>query len=407
MKPSVFMIENCTAMLPEGLTEEVSLWIEDGRIRSVGEEAPLWAPRINGEGMLLSPGFIDLHSDAIEKEIRPRPGGSFPLDIALSELDKKLAACGITRMYHCLCFGESETNDLRTSRMGTEIANKLKEMAPHFLVNNRVHVRFEVSDLDSVEDLHRLLDKGGADLLSFMDHTPGQGQFTDLEHFKTYYSQAEHLTQEQAITLAENRMQQRDLIGNDHLFRLAAHAKASEVILASHDDDTPEKVDWVHALGVNISEFPVSLAAAKRASDLGMETLMGAPNVLRGGSLTGNLSGIEAIRAGACSLLGSDYAPMTMMHAAFKLVEMQVLDLPEALAMISTRPARAMGLEHEVGSIKAGCLADLVLIDHVPGRVPRLVKTFVSGREVYAAPRHTIQPTLSHANVVRETSLVD
>lgn len=407
MNANEFVIENCRAVLPEGLTEAVTLRIENGRICSVGEDAPGSLPRVDAGGLLVSPGFIDLHSDAIEKEIRPRPGGSFPLDIALSELDKKLAACGVTRMYHCLSFGESESNDLRTAKVGTVIAKKLQEMAPHFLVNNRVHVRYEVSELDVVDDLHRLLECGGADLLSFMDHTPGQGQFTNLDHFKQYYSQAEHLTQEQASALAETRMKLRGSIGDDHLLLLAEHANVAGVVLASHDDDTPEKVESVHKMGVKISEFPVSLSAATRAAALGMETLMGAPNVLRGGSLTGNLSGMEAVRAGACSILGSDYAPMTMMHAAFKLSEVKILDLADALALISTRPAKAMGLENETGSIKEGCLADLVFIDHVPGRVPRIVKTFVSGREVYMAPRLYPQPVEPHEYSIRETSLVD
>ncbi len=195
-------------------------------------------------------------------------------------------------------------------------------------------------------------------------------------------------------------MSQRDQIGNDHLRALADHALKAGIILASHDDDTREKVDWVHELGVRISEFPVTLGAARTATDLGMSVLMGAPNVLRGASLTGNLSGREAIRNGCCQLLGSDYAPMTLMHAAFALAADGQLSLADSLAMISTHPAAAIGLHNETGAIRENLAADLVLIDATRGFIPRIVRTWVEGRMVYTAPRHTLitTPNSFHAS---------
>ncbi|MGA0332393.1 MAG: alpha-D-ribose 1-methylphosphonate 5-triphosphate diphosphatase [Kiritimatiellia bacterium] len=381
------LIQNANVLQPQGFTPDTSVLIRDGRIDTIGSDTPPpGVPALDAGGLLLAPGFIDLHSDAIEKVIRPRPGGSFPLEVALHELDKQLAGNGVTRMYHCLCFGESETNELRTAPVASRIARKLKELAPRMLVHNRVHMRYEVSDLKSVPVLHDLIEENAADLLSFMDHTPGQGQFTCLEHFKAYYSQAEHLTQEQAVELAHTRMAQRGKLGDDHLHELADHAHARGLVLASHDDDTREKVDWVHEMGVQISEFPVTMEAATIAAGLGMGVLMGAPNVLRGGSLTGNLSGIDAIREGACSILGSDYAPMTLLHAAFRLARDGILPLDEALRTISTNPARAMGLEQETGSLQEGLAADLVLIDPSDGAVPRIVGTWVNGCRVHAAP---------------------
>jgi len=396
------LIQNVTALLPDGLQEDVDVLLDEGRIAAVRSRGSDPDEIIQGEGLLLAPGFIDLHSDAIEKVIRPRPGGSFPLEVALHELDKQLAACGVTRMFHCLCFGESETNELRTAPVASGIARKLKELEPRLLVHNRVHMRYEVSDLECIPILHDLIEEQAADLLSFMDHTPGQGQFTCMEHFKTYYAQAEHLTQEQALELAHTRMAQRGQLGDDHLRELADHAHARGLVLASHDDDTREKVDWVHELGVHVSEFPVTLVAAQTASELGMGVLMGAPNVLRGGSLTGNLSGIDAIRAGACTILGSDYAPMTLLHAAFRLFRDGTLPLEEALRLISTHPASAMGLSHETGSIQEGLAADLVLIDPSDSAVPRIIGTWVEGRHVYSAPRLT---PLSPATKRKELSV--
>lgn len=383
------VFEHVNALLPDGIQEEVNVHVQDGRIASIGKDVPPHIPRHPARGLLLTPGFIDLHSDAIEKVIRPRPGGSFPLEVAIHELDKQLAGNGVTRMYHCLCFGESETNELRTAPVAARVTRALQQMRPHVLVHNLVHMRYEVSDMESVPILHELIEEQAADLLSFMDHTPGQGQFTNLEHFKAYYGQAEHLSQEQAQQLAENRIATRHEIGDDHLQELADHAHARGIALASHDDDTREKVTTLHQLGVQISEFPVTIEAAKTAAELGMGVLMGAPNVLRGGSLTGNLSGIEAIQQGACDILGSDYAPMTLLHAAFRLERDEILPLADAIRLITTHPAKAMGLDQETGSIQEGLAADLVLIDPEENSVPRILGTWVGGRNVYTAPRHS------------------
>jgi len=383
------LIENATVALPDGMKTGLSVRIENGRFARVTAAATpnvsSRTRRIDATGLILAPGFIDLHSDAIEKEIRPRPGGNFPLDVALTELDKKLAACGITTMYHCLCFGESETNELRTARKASEVARHMRSMTPRLTVNNRIHVRFEVSDIDSVPTLRELITQRGMDLFSIMDHTPGQGQFVDLNHFKSYYSQAEHLTGDQAEALAHERMSTRAALGEAHIRELTALCATHGIPMASHDDDTVEKVDWIKSMGIAISEFPVRLAAARRAVQHGMQVLMGAPNILRGGSLTGNLSGQDAIREGVCTLIGSDYAPMSILHAVFQLHQMGIVSLHESIKMASTYPARAVGLDHERGRIEEGLAADCILIDtHTD--VPRIVNTFVNGHEVFSAP---------------------
>jgi alpha-D-ribose 1-methylphosphonate 5-triphosphate diphosphatase len=406
------LLENVGVALPEGIFRDVTVWLSGGLIVGIGGELRPSenSDRIDGTGLLLSPGFVDLHSDAIEKEIRPRPGGNFPLEVALTELDKRLAACGITTMYHCLCFGESETNELRTAEKADAIARTLRRMEPHLTVRNRIHVRFEVSDIGSMPTLRRLLDERGADLFSIMDHTPGQGQFTDLAHFKTYYSQAEHLTGDQAEKLAATRIATRDSLGDEHIRELAAICRLRGIPMASHDDDTVEKVNWIHEMGIGVSEFPVRLQAAREARRLGMEVLMGAPNILRGGSLTGNLSGQEALREGACTVIGSDYAPMTMLHAAYQVFKSGLLPLHEALLLVTRNPARAVGLDGKHGALRQGAVADLVLIDD-SGLVPRIVKTFVGGREVFSAPRlrrdENKSPQMENCHVVDSDRLAN
>jgi len=380
------LIENAAVALPDRIEPSMSVWLKNGRIAEIGHNLHCSdnARRINAKGLLLCPGFIDLHSDAIEKEIRPRPGGNFPLPVALTELDKRLAACGITTMFHCLCFGESETNELRTAQKAAEIARTMRRMEKELSVRNRIHIRFEVTDVGSVQTLHQLLDQNEADLFSIMDHTPGQGQFTDVDHFKTYYSQAEHLTGDQAVKLAEERVANRHAVGDDHIRMLSALCRRRGISMASHDDDTVEKVNWIHQMGISISEFPVRIEAARRAVNLGMQVLMGAPNILRGSSLTGNLSGQDAIREGVCSLIGSDYAPMSILHAVIQLARMGHLPLHASLRMVTVNPARAVGLDGRIGAIQEGLLADLILVD-ANAEVPKIIKTFVSGEEVFAA----------------------
>ena len=384
--------DQVTAITPNGLQEQVQVLVQGGRIAAIDTnlELPDGTQRIPAEGLLLSPGFIDLHCDAIEKEIRPRPGGSFPLDIALTELDKRLAACGVTTMYHCLCFGESETNDLRTAARAEEIALTMRALEPMLTVRNRIHVRFEVTDTGSVPVLRHLLQRHGAHLFSIMDHTPGQGQFTERKHFISYYGQAEHLSGDQAAKLAEARMATRHEVGDEHIRELTDLCRRQGIPMASHDDDTVQKIAWVHGMGIGLSEFPVRLAAAREARRLGMEVLMGAPNILRGGSLTGNLGGQDAIREGACTVIGSDYAPMSMLHAVFQVYRAGILPLHEAIRLVTANPAHAVGL-HESGSLREGAVADLVLIDP-RAVVPRIVKTLVAGHEVFCAPASVVDP---------------
>ncbi len=386
MKDDV-IFEDVRLVLEDQVTEPSSLHVQGGRIVSMGEEYSGDGTRIDGGGALLSPGFIDLHCDAIEKEIRPRPGGSFPTKVALVELDKKLAGCGITSMYHCLCFGESESNELRHARVASRVVRDMQQTQSMLTVRNKVHARFEVTDLPSVEILEALIADKAIDLLSFMDHTPGQGQFTVLEHFTSYYGQSEHLTPEQAEKLAQTRLAERDSVGNEHLYSLARLCAEHGIPLASHDDDTVEKVSFNESLGMCISEFPVRLAAAQRAKELGQGVLMGAPNVLRGKSLTGNLSGREAIEAGACNMLGSDYAPMSLLHAVFHVCSTGIRDFAGAMQLITSAPAKAMGLEQELGSLTPGHLADLVLIEDIHPGVPRVLGSWVEGNQVFSAPK--------------------
>jgi alpha-D-ribose 1-methylphosphonate 5-triphosphate diphosphatase len=361
------------------------IFVRDGIIDYVGKGKNSWGVRsIDGAGLTAFPGFIDLHSDAVEKWIQPRPGGRFEVELALVEMDKYLAACGITTIYHCLCFGDNNRrNELRRAGVTSALTRTINRISPQMNVRHRIHARFEILDKEFVDILRPLIEEKQIHLFSLMDHTPGQGQFTSIEHFTSYYSIAVHMSPVETAQLAERRIRRKRDFDDAHVRELASLCHAHGIPMASHDDDTPEKVRWVKGMGIGISEFPVRQIAAKEAKSLSMDVLMGAPNVLRGGSLTENLSGREAIEAGFCNIMGSDYAPMSMLHAVFALHNEMDLPLHEAVNMITHNPARAIGKKNCMGSIQAGQAADLLLVD-VSAQVPRIIKTFVKGREVFS-----------------------
>ena len=378
------VIANGNVVTPEGLLEGASVVVEEGRIVAVGEDAVLaGGPVHDATGFLVLPGFIDLHSDAVESEIQPRPGGRFPVEMALVELDKRLAACGVTTMFHSLSFSATDKNEMRRADVARSVVLDIHDLSPRLNVRNLIHARFEMIDVSCAPLIEALILEGRVHLFSIMDHTPGQGQFVSMDHFRAYYGTVDHMTAEELEALADRRVRARKELDLTHVERLALLCRRQGVPMASHDDDSVEKVHWVRDLGIRICEFPVSAEAAGCASALGLHVLMGAPNVLRGNSLTGNLSGRRAVTEGWCDIIVSDYAPASMLHALFELARLKVAPLNELVNMVSLNPARAVGMDREIGAIRKGCRADLVLVSAGEG-VPRIRTTFVEGRPVYS-----------------------
>lgn len=381
-----YVIENARVVTPEDVLENASIGIKGRRIEGIGRATTgEYQHRINARNQYLLPGFIDLHCDAIEKAIQPRPGGQFPLGAAISELDKQLAGCGITTMCHCICFMENNESAVRSRAMAERIAGHLHEHKDSLTVRNWVHARLEITVDDALPSIHSLLQDGHVQILSFMDHSPGQGQFASKKHFNDYYSRARNLPLDKVQALAEQRLAAKRRLGDSHLRELADSCRKSNIPIASHDDDTPEKIHWMRDIGVSLSEFPVRIEAARCARKNGMHVLMGAPNILRGHSLTGNLSGRKTIREGCCDVMASDFAPMSLLHAVFTLLDLGNHDLPALVRLVTSHPADVLGIGHEVGSIENGKLADLVLVDNT-GPVPRITRTFVAGRQVFSSP---------------------
>jgi alpha-D-ribose 1-methylphosphonate 5-triphosphate diphosphatase len=393
-----FVITNANLVLKDRIAAKTDLAVVGGKIGSIGslsqEERNL--PRMDAAGHWVMPGFIDLHSDAIEKAIQPRPRAELPIEIALTELDKNLAACGITTMHHCISFTGKEDNRLRYYTHSAELVRSIKQLAPELLVRTCVHARYEILETEAVPVLNQLMEEQLIDLLSLMDHTPGQGQFRNKDYLYEYYTKAAHLTRQEVDAMVERRVTLRRNFDDAHVRELVKESLHRKIPVASHDDDTQHKVAWVRGMGVGISEFPVTMEAAQAAHALGMGVLMGAPNIIFGRSLSDNLSGRDAISARCCNLIGSDYSPSTLLHAVFKLHQEGFGMLPELIQMISHHPARMIGQSDRIGSLDKGLDADLVIVDG-SGKVPRIKQTFVAGNQVYASNLNTTMSTVGPA----------
>ncbi len=379
------LLTNLKIVLPDAVIESGSLLLDSGRIAGVyAGNAPSYGGRtVNGVGLTAIPGIIDLHGDMLEREIEPRPGAFFPVDMAVHELDKRLACAGITTAYAALSFWDVDRPEsVRGEAMVQQIIREMGHLRPTLLTDLRIHARFEVSTPKVAPLLAELIAAGQIQMLSLMDHTPGQGQYRNIEHYVNFIAKwrqvdPSHVEEEVRERLSRSGdLMERWAIARD----IAALARDMGLPISSHDDDTLEKVDLVASMGATISEFPVTLEAAEEARRRSMHIIMGGPNALRGGSHSGNISAREAIEAGVVDALASDYHPATLVHAAFSLAASGILSLPAAVALVSAGPAVALGLDDR-GWIAENLNADLALVEDGPR--PRVRATIRAGVPIY------------------------
>jgi alpha-D-ribose 1-methylphosphonate 5-triphosphate diphosphatase len=376
-------IVNCTLVTPERVIENGSLQVDKGRIARLQEGGLAGCgPRIDAAGAMLIPGFVDIHCDANEKAIHPRPGAQFPAALALQELDKVLASCGVTTIYHCVAFSNGQKG-LRAVRAARSLIQSIQACRNRLSCTTHVHLRYDITLREALPVVSGLIDDGVVKLFSFMDHTPGQGQFSTYEVFRNYLGRHHQYTEEEVREVVKKRIADREAVDEDALRSLGLYCRSKGIPVASHDDDTPEKVDRLCGMGVTISEFPVTLTAARAANRRGMRVAMGAPNLLMGKSTNDNLTAMAVAGDGLLDIVCSDYAPMTLLHAALKLARSGLMTLPQAIAAFTLNPAEAAGIGGDTGSLTEGKAADMVLVD-VTAPVPRVLKTFVAGKPVYS-----------------------
>lgn len=372
-------ITHARVVLADSILEDAAVLIEDGLISEINPQSIGDAQEINLDGKLLIPGLIDLHCDALEKEVEPRPNVHFPLDFACAQADKRNAAAGITTVYHALSFAHEELG-VRNNEMAASVARAVHEWQPHALVDNRVHCRYEITDKTGLPVLKQLLQENVMHLVSMMDHTPGQGQFKDMAAYRDYLMRNYKKTADEVEVIVERKVD----AANSAFVRmeeLALAAHAAGISVASHDDDSAERVAIMHGIGADISEFPISLEAARAARQSDMSTIFGAPNIIRGKSQSGSMKAIDAIHEGVADCLCADYSPASLIVAVFKVPEISDLDLPAAIRLVTRNPARAARLEDR-GEIAVGKRADLVAVA-TPGGLPQVASVWSNGKAIY------------------------
>jgi alpha-D-ribose 1-methylphosphonate 5-triphosphate diphosphatase len=371
-------------VLPDAVLDRGSVRVEAGRIAEIAT-APVAGAAITGDGLILMPGFVDMHGDMVEREVEPRPNVRMPMELGLRDLDRRLAAAGVTTAYAAVSFHPgSAYGHIRHFDNTSAIIRALKTMGDVLKVDHRVHARFEVTFPDALRVIEGLIAEGAVDLVSLTDHTPGQGQYRNIEAHVARVSREKSLSQSEAEAEVARRIAEKMSTAGDMAATLRAISdtcRAHGVALASHDDDTVEKVALMQALGAGISEFPVTVAAAAAARERGLTTAMGAPNALRGQSYSGNLSAREAHQAGLLDILASDYHPSALLPAILELAKVDPDGLAGATRLATLNPARALGLGDR-GGIVAGMQADLVIADDAG--IGHVRSTLRAGQKIYS-----------------------
>lgn len=364
----------------EVLAHHVLLIEQQQIVDIIPEEAFTGADEIyNAYGGYITPGFIDIHSDHIEAMAAPRPSSVMDMELAVYEFEKECCTHGITTMFHSVSIWEGVgASPIRRPEYVKQLADIIeKSHSQLHLIHHRFHMRFELDNLAQFPLMMEYLKKKRVHLISFMDHTPGQGQYRNIEVYKNYLRGKKKMSETQVEEEIEQRMNNEKLT-MANIEEAAALAKAQGIAIASHDDDTIEKLDIVQGFGAGISEFPITLEVAKEAKKRGMYTVVGAPNILLGGSHSGNMSAAEAIEADAADILCSDYYPASLLHAVF-LMEKRGRSIADMVAKLTINPARATGIDGIVGSIECGKKADLLIIRKLPNDLPAITDVFVDG----------------------------
>ncbi|MCG8508502.1 MAG: alpha-D-ribose 1-methylphosphonate 5-triphosphate diphosphatase [Rhodospirillales bacterium] len=377
----VFAFESSRVLTADG-TIPASIVVDGGDIVSLGDHARSGMRRIDAGDHLLLPGIVDIHGDAFERQIMPRPGVIFPLPIAFADTDAQLLSAGITTAFHGITY--SWEPGLRGAEMSRRILKALNDLRPRLKSDTRIHLRFETHNLDAADEIAGWIESGLIDLLGFNDHIPlYQERVNENPERLAATAKRAGMELDDFVALITRTVERGDEVPGA-VRRLAAAAWDQGVPMLSHDDETPGMRQWYHDLGCRISEFPIDRDTAEAALDLDDEVVLGAPNILRGGSHCGRLSTREAIKGGYCSILASDYYYPSLLHSVFHLVREDVLSLADAWRMVSEAPAWAAGLTDR-GTIAEGQRADLIVVDDSNPEVPAVRAVCVNGKFVHAA----------------------
>ncbi len=388
--PNTVAFTHANIVLEDTVLEDANLIVRDGLIEAFGpyEETPVpddAAVLDAAHGMYLMPGIIDTHNDGLENEINPRPRAALPPAFALHNYERRALAAGVTTSFHAITFAVMARSE-RTIEDAAARAAIIQAGRAAAEMDHQVLHRLDVWTPAGVPPLFESMRAFDIQAVSLNDHTPGQGQYRDVEGFKkTLEAYRANDPSFDAAAEIQRRIDER--VNDTETLPAVYNMVTTEYgrqpfVLASHDDDTPDKVDVMHSLGATVAEFPITIEAAQRARDLGLWITVGAPNIVRGGSTSGNSDAAELVSLGLADIICADYHSPSLMLSIFRLVEMGLCTLPQAVKMVTTNPAAAFGMTDR-GSVQVGLSADLALVELVEGR-PVVQAVTYRGRPVYA-----------------------
>jgi alpha-D-ribose 1-methylphosphonate 5-triphosphate diphosphatase len=373
-QPSRLRIDGGRVLVGDRL-ETTSISLHGEHITDVGRDGGA-RRALDADGLMVLPGIIDIHGDAFERQMMPRPGVHFPLDVALLDTDRQVIANGITTVFHGVTW--SWEPGLRGPENARALVAAIEALRPHLHADTRFHLRHETYNLDAEAEVMEWIDAGRIGMLAFNNHVP------DLDSSRP--SKITQMAERCGLSLDRFTALVRRVTGRadevpDSIRRLAARGRAHAVPMLSHDDASPEERRRFRALGCRVAEFPITVETAQEAAAAGDEIVLGAPNVVRGGSHIGWINAADMIGRGLCSVLASDYYYPAQILAAFRLAADEVAPLAKAWSLISETPALAAGLSDR-GVIAPGRRADVILVDASAPR-PRVVSVIVAGRIVH------------------------
>jgi alpha-D-ribose 1-methylphosphonate 5-triphosphate diphosphatase len=355
--------------------------VDDGMITAIEPDSQR-AGAVDFGHDLLIPGLVELHTDHLEPHYQPRPKVHWDPLSAVFAYDAQIASSGITTVFDSLRIGSDD--DRPTTADGlldlSEAIEKAKETGL-LRSDHHTHLRCEIPSRGVVEEAQDYLARFDVRLMSLMDHTPGQRQFRDEEKLRTYYRGKTGLSEQDLNQLFDNRRARASEIAEPNKRGLVSLAHQRQIALASHDDTLEDHVAESLADRVSIAEFPTTVEAARASHAAGISVLMGAPNVVRGGSHSGNVSAVELAEAGVLDILSSDYVPISLIHGAFGLADVPAMGgLPGALRTVTLTPSLATGMTDR-GEIAVGKRADLVRIAMV-GAQPVVRQVWRTGQRI-------------------------
>ena len=374
-----FCLRNARVVLPHTVVDG-SVQVTDGIIASVDENVP--SKGLDLEGDYLIPGLVELHTDHLETHYSPRPGVRWNPIAAIQAHDAQVATAGITTVLDCLRMGIDDGDEYEPGEM-LALAGHLEDAVKQnrLRADHWLHLRCEVSAFDVLDDCARFSEHNNIKVMSLMDHAPGQRQFTDMEVFEKYHRRKKGMDEATFKKFSVMRLENSQRYSDVHREAISQVCRSKGITLASHDDATLAHVSDAKKLGIHISEFPTTVEAASGAHEEGMRILMGAPNVVRGRSHSGNVGARELARLGKLDMLSSDYVPASLLHAPFVLaMEEQSMSLHDALALVTCNPAKAIGFSDR-GVIAPGYRADLIRVSY-QHKVPTVKCVWREGRRV-------------------------